>query len=113
MITRLTHPTTGRMEKRDGKPGAFSLIEVTLSIGIIAFALLAVVALLPVGIGSIRTAADQQRATQVMNGIAIAIQSARLSGTNSAPTTGASAGNWKFTYAALPPYDRVASSGTT
>jgi type II secretory pathway pseudopilin PulG len=58
------------------KPGAFSLIEVTLSIGIIAFALLTVVALLPVGLQTNKNTVDQARATQAMNSIVLAIQDA-------------------------------------
>jgi uncharacterized protein (TIGR02598 family) len=55
---------------------AFSLIEVTLSIGIIAFALITVVALLPVGLQANKNSADQARAIAAMNSIAFAIQNA-------------------------------------
>jgi uncharacterized protein (TIGR02598 family) len=44
---------------------AFSLIEVTLAIGVIAFALIAVVGLIPIGIQSSKDAADDTRASAI------------------------------------------------
>ena len=70
----------------------FSLIEVTLAIGIIAFALLTVVALLPVGLSANQNARDQAQAAQIVKAIGISIQSAVVK-----PNT-------TYTYAALPPY---------
>ena len=66
---------------------AFSLIEVTLSIGIVAFALLSVVALLPVGLSANRDTANQGRAIQTMNAVAIAITSATRGAKNPALVT--------------------------
>jgi len=55
---------------------AFSLIEVTLAIGIVSFALLAVVGLLPVGLRSVKNANEQAAAANVMNAIADALRTA-------------------------------------
>ncbi len=44
---------------------AFSLIEVTLAIGVMAFALLAIFGLIPVGLGSFRTAKDISITSQI------------------------------------------------
>jgi len=56
---------------------AFSLVEVTLAIGIVAFALLAVVALLPVGLQTVRNSNEQAGAAHVINSISNAILLAR------------------------------------
>lgn len=52
----------------------FSLIEVTLSLGIIAFALVAVMGLLPAGLNSQKDAADQSRGVQALNDLAQAVR---------------------------------------
>ena len=52
----------------------FSLIEVTLSLGIIAFALVAVMGLLPAGLNSQKDAADQSRGVQALNDITQAVR---------------------------------------
>lgn len=63
--------------------GGFSLVEVTLAIGIVSFGLLAVVALLPVGLNSIKQANEQAGAANVLSGIASALRSAgSTDGTN-------------------------------
>ena len=60
---------------------AFSLIEVVLALGIIAFAVLAIVGLLPVGLSTSRSAQNQSRATQIAADIlnSLAAQSANTS----------------------------------
>jgi type II secretory pathway pseudopilin PulG len=80
---------------KSSEPCGFSLIEVTLAIGIIAFALLAVLALLPVGLKTNRESTDQARATQIMNAIAVSIQNAVPSVSPSGTYT---------QYLPLPPY---------
>lgn len=52
----------------------FSLIEVTLSIGIISFALVAVMGLLPAGLNSQKDAANQSRAVQALNDVTQAVR---------------------------------------
>ena len=52
----------------------FSLIEVTLSLGIIAFALVAVIGLLPAGLNSQKEAADQSHGVQVLNDLTQAVR---------------------------------------
>ncbi|MBU3666729.1 MAG: hypothetical protein FGM15_12760 [Chthoniobacterales bacterium] len=58
-------PSLCRREPR--RIGGFSLIEVTISLGIIAFALVAVVGLLPSGLSAQKQASQQARAAQVLN----------------------------------------------
>ena len=55
---------------------AFSLIEVVLAIGIISFALLPVVGLLPIGLKSIRNSNEQAAAANVLGGISGSLRSA-------------------------------------
>lgn len=52
------------------RPSAFSLVEVTISIGILAFCVLAVVGLLPVGLKSIQNANEQAAAAQILTALA-------------------------------------------
>lgn len=60
---------------------AFSLVEVTLALGIVSFALIAVLGLLPVGLRSVKNANEQAGAANVLNAIADSLRSA--SSTNS------------------------------
>jgi len=55
---------------------AFSLVEVTLSLGIAAFCLLAVVGLLPVGLGTLKSSREEAAATRVLEQIACSLRSA-------------------------------------
>lgn len=55
---------------------AFSLVEVTLAIGIVSFALIAVLGLLPVGLKSVKNANEQAGAANVLNAIAESVRSA-------------------------------------
>jgi len=59
------------------RPSGFSLVEVTLSIAIVSFALLAVVALLPTGLQSIRNSTEQAAAAASLNTIAEALRHAQ------------------------------------
>lgn len=52
------------------RPSAFSLVEVTISIGILAFCVLAMVGLLPVGLKSIQNSNEQAAAAQILTALA-------------------------------------------
>lgn len=73
----------------------FSLVEVVISIGILSFALLAIVGLLPAGLKSVRNANEQAGAANVLESIAESIRSASTTSTSnfdSAIFTGSYAG---------------------
>jgi len=55
---------------------AFSLVEVTLAIGVVAFALLTVVALLPTGLRSVKNANDQAAAGAVLAAMSESLRNA-------------------------------------
>jgi type II secretory pathway pseudopilin PulG len=55
---------------------AFSLVEVTMSLGIVSFALIAVLGLLPVGLRSVKNANEQAGAANVLNAIADSLRTA-------------------------------------
>jgi len=83
---------------------AFSLVEITLAIGIVSFALLAVLALLPIGLGNARNAHEEAFAVQTLKAITASIQQASQSTNNTleynalAPFNNASQGallRWK------------------
>jgi len=56
---------------------AFSLVEVVLALGIVSFALLAVVGLLPIGLKSVKNANENAGAANVLQAIAATVRSAR------------------------------------
>lgn len=62
---------------------AFSLVELALALAIVAFALLAVLGLLPVGLQSVKNAAEQAAAANVMNTAAQALRQAAPNGNGS------------------------------
>ena len=51
------------------RPSGFSLVEVTLAIGIVGFALLGVFALIPVGLNSSRDAVDATRTSMISSDV--------------------------------------------
>jgi type II secretory pathway pseudopilin PulG len=61
---------------------AFSLVEVTLAIGIVSFALLAVVGLLPVGLKTVKNANEQAGAANAINALARAMRDATPAGSS-------------------------------
>lgn len=61
---------------------AFSLVEVTMAIGIAALALLPVLGLLPTGLQSLKSANDQAAAANAISMIASTIRGATTSGSN-------------------------------
>ncbi len=62
-------------------PRAFSLVEVTLALGIVSFALLAILGLLPVGLKSAQDSSEQARATDILNLAATGVQGQYYLGT--------------------------------
>lgn len=62
-------------------PAGFSLVEVVLAIGIVAFAFVAVVGLLPTGLQTAENGYEQGRATEVLNSAAAAVLGQRYVGT--------------------------------
>lgn len=71
-------PVRQVLPRRGGDFSAFSLIEVTISIGIVAFALIAVVGLLPVGLSSQKQANEQATGVQALARISEALQGVYL-----------------------------------
>jgi type II secretory pathway pseudopilin PulG len=63
---------------RQKRGGGFSLVEVTLALGLVSFCLLTLVGLLPVGLGSLKTSNDEAAATNCLEQIAGSIQVAVL-----------------------------------
>src|SRR5438309_8452298 len=57
------------MMPRDRKNPAFSLVEVTLALGVAAFCLIAVFGLMPIGVQTNRNATSQTKATNIMAAI--------------------------------------------
>jgi type II secretory pathway pseudopilin PulG len=65
-------------------PAAFSLVEVTLALGVMAFCLVALLGLLPVGMNSNRAALEQTAAASVANAVAVDLRQTPLAVTGSA-----------------------------
>src|SRR5438876_7933827 len=53
----------------NSRTGAFSLVEVTLALGIAAFCLIAVFGLVPVGVQTNRNATSQTTATNILSSV--------------------------------------------
>ena len=94
---RLHHPDAPRIKQRAKFRAssfslqpflsfAFSLVEVTLALGIVSFALVAVLGLLPVGLKSVKNANEQAGAANVLNAIAGSLRTA--SSTNASNFSG-------------------------
>lgn len=56
--------------------GAFSLIEVTIAVGIVSFCLIAVLGLLPTGLKAVKNANEQAAAANALNAIADTLRTA-------------------------------------
>ncbi len=84
-------PGPGRMV-----PKGFSLVEVVLAIGIVSFAVLAILALLPVGLKSANDAPEEAFAAQTLKSLSASLQGASHTNTN-AP----------LCYTALPPFNNA------
>lgn len=63
-------------ESKRSNSSAFSLVEVTLALGIVSFALVAVLGLLPVGLKSVKNANEQAGAANVLNVLASSLRMA-------------------------------------
>jgi len=57
------------MKHRNRSIAAFSLVEVTLALGVAAFCLIAVLGLVPVGVQTNRNATSQTFATNILSGV--------------------------------------------
>lgn len=62
---------------------AFSLIEVTLAVGIIAFAVIALYGLLPTSIATVRSGASEETATDILYSAAADLRRTQTAQTNS------------------------------
>lgn len=61
----------------------FSLVEVTMAIGLMSFCLVAMLGILPVGLSQERKSTDQLLALQALGAVTADFQNASLAGTNS------------------------------
>lgn len=86
---------------------AFSLVEVTIAIGVVSFSLLTLFALIPIGLKENQTSASQTAATSVLTKI--------IADLRAAPKTNASSGRFGITYgtSTILYVDAEGSSGTT
>lgn len=66
---------------RSCRRGGFTLVEVIVAVGMVTFALVTVVALLPSGLKSHQFATDQARNVQVLNDLARAVKGVHKEGT--------------------------------
>lgn len=69
--------------KTPGEAEAFSLTEVTLALGIAAFSLLSIFALLPISLQSNRNASEQTAAPKILGAVAADIRSTPAAATSS------------------------------
>lgn len=67
------------------RPNAFSLVEVTLALGVAAVSLLAIFALLPVGVKTNQVAIEQSTSTDVLSGVAADLRATPRGSTATSP----------------------------
>lgn len=72
------------MKPRDWKNAAFSLVEVTLALGIAAFCLIAVFGLIPVGVQTNRNATSQTAANNIIAAVVADLRATPKTSTTSA-----------------------------
>lgn len=89
VIEKIPNARGSRFKKRNGVAG-FSLVEVTLAIGIISFAMVPIFGLLPVGLRSVKNANEQAGAANVLGAITESLRTA--SSTNNIDFSGTFAG---------------------
>lgn len=77
-------------------PCAFSLIEVVLAIGIVSFAFLTLLALVPIGLNSEKTTVNETSAVNLMNSVVTDLAATPLVNSGS-PTTNTSSVRFGFT----------------
>ena len=73
-----------KCEARLRSVASFSLVELTLALGVAAFCLIAVFGLVPVGVQSNRNATSQTAATNILSSVASDIRGSRPGGSQSA-----------------------------
>jgi uncharacterized protein (TIGR02598 family) len=83
------------MTYRNYKLGAFSLVEVTLALGVGAFCLIAVFGLVPVGVQTNRNATSQTAATNIIAAV--------VSDLRATPKTSATSSQFGITFGTNPP----------
>jgi len=74
-----------RTNIRSSAAGAFSLIEVTIALGIAAFCLVTVFGLLPLGLTSNQDSVEQTAACNISSAIIADLRTLQVSGTNASP----------------------------
>jgi Tfp pilus assembly protein PilV len=62
------------MKKRNPSTSAFSLVELTIALGVVVFSLVTILGLLAVGINSTRTSTVQTAATNILTSVAADLQ---------------------------------------
>jgi hypothetical protein len=72
------------MKLRSRSIAAFSLVEVTLALGIAAFCLIAILGLVPVGVQTNRNATSQTVATNILSSVVSDIRASPKGGSNTA-----------------------------
>ena len=72
------------MKRSINSQAAFSLVEVTLALGIAAFCLIAVLGLVPVGVQTNRNATSQTTATNILSSVVSDIRASPKGGTTTA-----------------------------
>lgn len=75
------------MRRFDGCDGGFSLVEVTLALGVMAFCLLAIAGLLPIGLSTHQASAQQTASTDIISSVVTDLRSTSES-SNSSPRFG-------------------------
>ena len=85
------------MKRSSCVPAAFSLVEVTLALGIAAFCLIAVMGIIPVGVQTNRNATSQTAATNIMAAV-VADLRATPTTTNTSLRFGITFGNPRTLY---------------
>lgn len=77
---------------------AFSLVEVTLALGIAAFCLIAVIGIIPVGVQTNRNAKSQTAATNIMAAVVSDLRATPTAGNNPSPQFAITFGTCKNLY---------------
>ena len=66
---------------------AFSLVEVTIAVGIVSFCLIAVLGLLPTGLKAVKNANEQAAAANALNAIADTLRTATSTNSRKVPAS--------------------------
>lgn len=99
---------------REDQRSAFSLIEVTLAMGLVSFCLLAILGLLPVGLQSAKASREHAAAAACAEQIAAAIASAKPTGSGNYEAAGVLGGvTWNLggSEVTLPPLRDISLGG--